>query len=53
MDPINMVYYAAICAGLSALSPKVPGLPWRLGIGALVGLGAAAVLPLVRSMMAY
>ena len=53
MDPINMVYYAGICAGLAALSPRVPALPWRLGVGAVVGLGAAALLPLVRSAMAY
>ena len=53
MDPINLVYYAAICATLSALSPKVPALPWRLGIGAAVGLGAAAFLPLVKSVVGY
>jgi hypothetical protein len=53
MDPINLVYYAAICAGLSALSPRVPTLPWRLGIGALVGLIAATFLPFVKSLGGY
>ena len=53
MDPINLIYYAAICAGLSAMSPRVPALHWRLGIGAVVGLGAAAFLPWLKSMGAY
>ena len=53
MDLINLAYYAIICAVLSAFSPKVPALPWRLGIGAAVGLVAAAFLPMLKSLGAY
>ncbi len=49
MDPINLIYYAVICAILSALSPRVPALHWRLGIGAFVGLVAAGLLPSLKA----
>lgn len=52
MDPISMTYYAAVCAALGAGAPRMPGLPMRLIVGALVGLVAAAALPLVRGMLA-
>lgn len=53
MDFVNLAYYAIICAVLSALSPRVPALHWRLGIGAVVGLVAAGLLPLVKSLWSY
>lgn len=51
MDPVTATYYAAICAALSAGAPRVPTLPVRLVLGALVGLGAAALLPILRGAL--
>lgn len=51
MDPITLTFYAVVCGCLSAASPKLPSLPVRLGIGAGVGLVAAAVLPMLKTMM--
>ena len=51
MDPITMTYYAAVCAALSAGAPRVPALPLRLALGAIVGLIAAAVLPRLRGAL--
>ena len=48
MDPIALVYYAVICAGLAGLSPRFKTLMLRLGIGAVVGLVAAGMLPAVH-----
>lgn len=45
MDPVNMAYYAVVCAGLAGLSPRFRTLPLRLVIGAVVGLVAAGLLP--------
>ena len=50
MDPINLLYYAAICAALSAVSPRFKTMPLRLMIGAVVGLIAAAVLPFAKTL---
>ncbi len=51
MDPVTLAFYATVCGCLSAVSPKMPRLPVRLVIGALVGLAAASVLPLVKDML--
>ncbi|WP_168161494.1 hypothetical protein [Oceanicola sp. S124] len=51
MDPVNLVYYAVICAGLSGLSPRLRTLPLRLAVGALVGLVAAGLLPQITSAL--
>lgn len=53
MDPITLGFYAAVCACLSAVAPGFPGLMARLVIGALVGIAAAALLPLLRATMGY
>ncbi|KNG94504.1 hypothetical protein ATO11_03535 [Pseudaestuariivita atlantica] len=49
MDTTALVFYALICGGLSLAGPRL-GAPFlRFGIGAAVGIAAAAILPLVRS----
>jgi hypothetical protein len=48
MDPVLVAYYGGVCALLGAVSPVVPGLLLRLGIGAAVGIGAVAGLPALR-----
>lgn len=51
MDPITMAYYAAVCAALGAGAARVPALPLRLALGAVVGLVAAAALPGLRGAL--
>ncbi|MCG6901742.1 MAG: hypothetical protein LJE68_03590 [Rhodobacter sp.] len=51
MDPIALGFYALVCGGLSVIAPNFPRLPVRLGIGAVVGLVAATVLPWIKGML--
>lgn len=51
MDPIAIAFYAIICGCLSAFAPSVPRLSVRVGIGAGVGIVAAAVLPLIKDLL--
>jgi hypothetical protein len=51
MDPISLAYYAAICGVLGVASPWMGSLPVRLIVGALVGIGAAALLPQVQALI--
>ncbi len=51
MDPITLAFYACVCAGLSAAAPSVPRLPIRVAIGAIVGLVAALLLPMIKGIM--
>ena len=51
IDATAIVWYAAICGALSAFAPAVGGRTLRLATGAVVGIVAATVLPLVRSMI--
>ncbi len=51
MDPITLAFYAIVCGCLSAVAPNFPRLPVRLGIGAIVGIAAAAVLPEIKGML--
>lgn len=48
MDLIVMLYYAAICAVLSVSVGPTRRWTVRLGIGASVGVIAAAALPALR-----
>ena len=49
MDTTTLAFYAIICALLSLASPRLGRPLVRLGIGALVGIAAAALLPWVRA----
>lgn len=52
MDITALIFYACIFAALGVVSPRL-GRPWRrLAIGALVGIAAAAVLPILRAALA-
>lgn len=48
MDPITLAFYALVCAILSAAAPNLGNRAARLAIGAVVGVVAASVLPLLR-----
>ena len=51
VDTVAIVWYAAVCGALSGFAPSFGGRALRLGIGAVVGIVAATVLPLVKSMI--
>lgn len=53
MDPISISFYAIICGVLSMGAPNLGGTIMRLGIGAVVGIVAAVILPLIRSTIGY
>lgn len=51
MDFTSLGFYAAVCGILSVLAPNL-GPPFlRLAIGAVVGIVAALVLPMVKGMI--
>jgi len=51
MDPFVMTIYAVICGCLSWAAPNLGRPAWRLGIGASVGVMAAALLPTLRASL--
>ncbi len=51
MDPIALLFYAMVCACLSWAAPRL-GAGWvRFGIGAVVGIVAATLLPELRGAL--
>lgn len=52
MDTTALLFYACVCALLGAAAPSLGGPLVRLGIGALVGIAAAALLPILRASLA-
>ncbi|MEM1366007.1 MAG: hypothetical protein AAGH82_09675 [Pseudomonadota bacterium] len=53
LDWTAMIFYAAICGGLAVFAPSSGTWPMRAGIGIIVGLGAAVLLPLFKGMIGY
>ncbi len=53
MDPVSLIFYAIVCGLLGLASPNLGGTATRLGVGAGVGVLAAATLPLLKGMMGY
>lgn len=51
MDPIALVFYALVCAILSLFAPQLGGRTARLAVGAVVGIAAASLLPMVRTVL--
>lgn len=51
MDPVALIFYALVCGALSWAGPKLGAPVIRFGIGAIVGILAVTVLPLVRSLL--
>ena len=50
MDPIAIVFYAIICGCLSLFAPNLGGMAPRLAVGAVVGVLAAILLPVLKTM---
>ena len=53
MDYISLGFYAAVCGVLSLVAPGLGSMLVRLGIGAMVGIAAAALLPAFKGMTGY
>ncbi|MDJ0639768.1 MAG: hypothetical protein QNJ20_13090 [Paracoccaceae bacterium] len=53
MDPVALVFYAVVCGVLSLAAPTLGGRVPRLAVGAVVGVVAASVLPILSTMMGY
>ena len=51
MDPVTLLFYAIVCGLLGAAGPKLGRLWARLAIGAVIGVTAAAMLPLLRGLL--
>jgi len=51
MDPVSLAFYALVCALLSLFAPRLGGRAVRLIVGALVGVVAAALLPILRTVL--
>ncbi|MEO0990885.1 MAG: hypothetical protein AAFX00_08055 [Pseudomonadota bacterium] len=51
MDMVALLFYAAVCGLLSVFSPQIGGMTTRFGIGAVIGLLAAASLPTLREVV--
>jgi len=51
MDMIALAFYAIVCAVLSLAAPRLGAPLARFGIGAAVGLLAAATLPVLRQII--
>lgn len=52
MDITALIFYALVCALLSMASPRLGTPVKRLAIGAVVGIAAAALLPVIRTALA-
>ncbi len=48
-----MAFYAVVCGVLGWAAPNIGGAPVRLGVGAVVGVIAATVLPVIRSALGF
>ena len=53
MEPVSLVFYAVICGLLSLFAPSLGGRVVRLATGAVVGVIAAIVLPILQGTLGY
>ncbi|WP_421723010.1 hypothetical protein [Bauldia sp.] len=53
MDITSIGFYGAVCGALAGAAPFLGSIWVRIIIGAVVGIGAAFVLPTIRGMIGY
>ncbi len=53
MDPVNLLFYAVVCGTLGVASPWLGQPLRRIVIGAVVGVAAAILLPLIKAALGY
>ncbi len=51
MDPLTLIFYAAVCGLLSLFAPHLGGRVIRLAIGAVVGVIPATTLPFIAALV--
>jgi hypothetical protein len=51
MDLVSILYYALVCGALAGFAASAGGFLQRVGLGVVVGLAAAAALPLLRTLI--
>lgn len=51
MDAIALVFYACVCGALGLAGPRLGAPLVRLGVGAVVGIVAASILPILKTMI--
>lgn len=51
MDPVNLVFYAAVCGTLAAVAPMGKSRVIRGIFGIVVGLFASGVLPYLKGLI--
>lgn len=49
MDIVALAFYALVCGALSIAAPQFGSPSKRMAVGAVVGIVAAAVLPIIRT----
>ena len=53
MDLTAIAFYAVICGTLGVAAPNLGSMPIRLAVGAVVGIVAAILLPVLKGMVGY
>ena len=53
MDITALSFYAVVCGALSVAAPNLGRPAVRFALGALVGILAAAVLPVLKGFISY
>ncbi len=51
MDPFALIFYAAVCGLLGLAGPRLGSAPVRLIVGAIVGVVAVTLLPVLRGII--
>ncbi|WP_425100366.1 hypothetical protein [Tropicibacter sp. S64] len=51
MDIVSLGFYAMVCGLLGLAGPKLGRAPMRLAIGAVVGVVAVTLLPVMRGAL--
>ncbi|WP_319530308.1 hypothetical protein [uncultured Cohaesibacter sp.] len=51
MDIFATIFYAVVCAVLGIAAPRVSSFWMRIGMGALVGVVASNLLPVIKSLI--
>jgi hypothetical protein len=53
VDVVTLIYYAAICGALGYAAPSVGAPLLRVALGVVVGIVAAALLPMLRGSFGF
>lgn len=51
MDVTALIFYALVCGALGWAGPRLGTPMMRFGLGAVVGIVAAAILPFLKALL--